>query len=240
MSLYKIANVYIEMNPKYNRTLNQAKAYLTDDKVKPNLTIDERIEPIIKEYEERYSHLSKEDVEYIIYGSAFYDTLLKYNGFMLHSSCVIVDDEAYLFSAPSGTGKSTHTQIYLKVFKERAKILNDDKPAIIIDNNNIYAYGTPFSGKTALNLNEFYPIKGICFIERSEDNFIEEMPSAKAIFNILNQTIRSITADKTDILLDYIDKVVKNVPIFRLGCNMEDSAAILSYTTMKNYKKHGN
>lgn len=240
MSLYKIANVYVEMSPRYNRTINQSKAYLTNDNVLPDLTINDNIYNVINTYHKQNPHLTIDEVEYILYGSYFYDTLLKYNGFMLHSSCVIVDNEAYLFSAPSGTGKSTHTQIYLKVFKDRAKILNDDKPAIIIENDKVFAYGTPFSGKTALNLNEHYPIKGICFIERSNYNFIEEMSSTKAIYNILNQTIRLLTEDKTDILLNYIDKVVKTIPIFRLGCNMEDDAAILSYTTMKNFKKHGN
>lgn len=237
MSLYKIAGIYVQMKPKYNRTLKQSIPYLSNDIKEPDIIFDEKLDKIVLESQELYKGLSIEDIEYMIYGACFYDTLLKHNGFMLHSSCVVVDNEAYLFSAPSGTGKSTHTQLYLKVFKERAKILNDDKPAIVIEDGQVLAYGTPFSGKTDLNLNEHYPIKGICFIERSKDNFIEEMASSKAIFNILNQTLRPKIDDKTDILLSYIDTLVKNVPIFRLGANMSDDAAILSFNTMKNFNK---
>ena len=81
---------------------------------------------------------------------------------LLHSSCVVYEDKAYLFSAPCGTGKSTHTQIWLKRFPG-AYILNDDKPAIRIMEDGVYAFGTPFSGKTDLNVNkgEMYALLGV-------------------------------------------------------------------------------
>lgn len=232
MSLYKIANIYVEMTPRFPKLINQAKAYLTNDNILPNLSFDEKINDNIIEFQKKNPHLSLEETEYILYGTKFYNELLKYNGFFLHSSCVVVDGFAYMFSAPSGTGKSTHTQLYLKVFKERAKILNDDKPAILIEDGKILAYGTPFSGKTDLNLNEAYPIKGICFIERDKTNHIHKMPSIKAIYNIFNQTIRPTDDTLSDLLLGYIDKVVENIPIYQLYCNMEDEAALVSFNKM--------
>lgn len=239
MSLYKIANIYVEMSPKYERLLNQAKQYLTADNVLPDLTIEESNMPSIIDFQKNNPHLTLDEVEYIIYGSRFYNELIKHNGFLLHSSCVVVDNYAYLFSAPSGTGKSTHTQLYLKIFGNRAKILNDDKPAILIENNKIMAYGTPFSGKTDLNLNEAYPIKGICFIERGNTNHIEEMPSIKAIYSIYDQTIRPTDETRASLLLDYIGKVVENIPIYKLYCNMEDEAALVSFNKM-NEKSESN
>lgn len=232
MSLYKIAKLYIEMSPKYSRLLNQAKPYLTSDNCLADIIFDEDIVLSIIEFQNKNPHLSLDEAEYIIYGSKFYNELIKHNGFLLHSSCVIVDDYAYCFSAPSGTGKSTHTQLYLKVFGNRAKILNDDKPAILIENNKIIAYGTPFSGKTDLNLNESYPIKGICFIERDLTNHIEKMPIIKAIYSIYDQTIRPTDENRADLLLKYIEKVVETIPVYKLYCNMEEEAALVSFNTM--------
>ena len=92
-----------------------------------------------------------------------------YNGCVLHSSSVVIDNEAYLFSAPSGTGKSTHASLWVKYLTEKEPyILNDDNPAIRIINGNIYAYGTPFSGKHDISVNQKAKLQGICFLKQSK------------------------------------------------------------------------
>ena len=79
-------------------------------------------------------------------GEAFYARLLQYDGMLLHASCVEKDGKAYLFSAKSGTGKSTHTHLWLRAFPD-SRIINDDKPAVRRMDGTFYACGTPFSGK---------------------------------------------------------------------------------------------
>ena len=81
-------------------------------------------------------YLNCEAIEYIYTGSYFHHLLLKYNGCMLHSSGVVVDGYAYLFSANSGTGKSTHTGLWLEHFKDKAYIINDDKPVLKKENDS--------------------------------------------------------------------------------------------------------
>mgnify|MGYP002518978495 FL=1 len=144
----------------------------------------------------------------------------------------VVDGKAYLFSAASGTGKSTHTQLWLKRFPG-SFILNDDKPAIRITEDGIFAYGTPFSGKTDLNVNTGVPIGGICVLQRGETNHIEKITVEEALFNILNQTVRPYNEEEMDKLLKTLDKVIENVPVYRLSCNMELEAAEVAYNGMK-------
>ena len=152
---------------------------------------------------------------------------------MLHSSAVIMDGRAYLFSATSGTGKSTHTELWQKVFgKDRAKILNDDKPAIRITRDGIFACGTPWSGKTDLNINEAVPLAGICFLERSEENWIKRIPGGSAIAKLLNQTIRPIDESEMSTLLTHVDKVLSEVPTYTMGCNISEEAAVMAYKAM--------
>lgn len=176
--------------------------------------------------------LSDDDCEVIGTAASFYMQLLRKNGFMLHSSAVELDGKAYFFSAPSGTGKSTHTRQWVKLFGERAHIINDDKPAIMIRENGITACGTPWSGKSDLNVNTEVPLRGICMLERSEHNFIEPLSADKAIFSILNQTVRPPLERDMDSLLTLLDRVVTDVPVWRMGCNISTDAAQIAYDAM--------
>ncbi len=232
MNLHRIAGITVDLGYKYDKMKKQAAAYHIDEDVKPDMTIYLSDDFLEKKHKEN-PHLSLEDCEYIFTSSIFYTGLLHYGGFMLHSSSVYMDGKAYLFSAASGTGKSTHTGLWQKVYgKDRAQILNDDKPAIRIGENGIFACGTPWSGKTDLNINVVAPIGGICFLERSEENWIKRVDGGSAILKLMNQTIRPTDANDMNKLLTHVDRVLTEVPVYMMGCNISDDAAILAFETM--------
>ena len=167
-------------------------------------------------------------------GSEFCTKLLDFDGFMLHASTVVLDGKAYLFSAPSGTGKSTHTQLWLKTFGEDgAYILNDDKPVIRVIDKKAYAFGTPWSGKTDQNKNEKVLLGGICFLERSEKNHIKEISAKEALYGILDQTIRPRDEEKMTKLLEVLDKTLNSTKVWRMGCNISEEAAKMAFDAMK-------
>ena len=232
---YNIADIIVDFDVQYPRLKRQIEDYKYDGDRKTNVKIRFE-EQFFKDRLIDFPHLDCDTIEYMFLGAEYYTALVHFNGMMLHSSCVVYDDKAYLFSAPSGTGKSTHTQLWLKRFPG-SYILNDDKPAIRITENGIYAYGTPFSGKTDLNVNTGVPIGGICVIERGETNKIETLPTDEALFSIMNQTVRPSKEDEMDKMLDTLDKVVSNVPVYRLSCNMDISAAEVAYDGMKGSQK---
>ena len=228
--IYKIAEVNVDMNTRYPRLLKQSEAYISDSteaQMKIHLS-DEFLEKCRKEN----PHLTLDDCEYIWMGSEFYNNLPVLGGFMVHASAVVHNQKAYLFSAPSGTGKSTHTQLWLKHFDD-AYILNDDKPAIRLTPEGFVVYGTPFSGKTDWNVNKAVPLGGICAIERSETNYIEKMPEDEALFRILNQTLRPYDENKMEILLKILDKLINNTPVYKLHCNMDPEAVDVAYKGME-------
>ncbi len=180
---------------------------------------------------------SRETCIFYAIGSIFYERLLNYDGFMLHSSAVILDGKSYLFSAPSGTGKSTHARLWQKCFGiDRVLILNDDKPAIRKIHNEFYSFGTPWSGKSNLNVNKSAPIQGIAFLERSDCNWIHRMDDAEAIGCLLNQTMRQNKVERLEQLLTLLDGLIKSVPIYKMGCTISEEAAITAYTTMSGGK----
>ena len=139
-----------------------------------------------------------------------------------------------MFSADPGTGKSTHTSLWLKYFGEdRAKIINDDKPAIRMIDDKLYVYGTPWSGKTDQNINMKVPIGAIVFLERSQDNWIKEIEPQEAIPLILQQTVRPEKEEVMIKLLDMLDIVLRRVKLYKLGCNMSEDAVKVSYNGIK-------
>lgn len=227
---YQIAELIFEMDPKFEPLISRSEKYLYHGKKAPLCTI-ELTEKGLQVYREKYPNASDGLIEYMITGSLFYRALLSESGLLLHSSAVALDGEAYLFSAPSGTGKSTHTALWLKEFPG-AEIINDDKPALRLLDGKIYVYGTPWSGKTDLSQNKKVPLKAISFLSRGEENKICPMPSAKAIPNLLSQTVRAGGKKMANALLDLIEKIIVNVPIYDFSCNINPEAAHVSYEAM--------
>jgi hypothetical protein len=240
MSLYDIAGLKVNMDLRFPFTLDRAKAYLVgEDAEKPDITVevsDEELERWIKRFK---SDEFSDQYEYMLAGGSFYRQILDFDGMMLHSSAVVVDGNAYLFSAKSGTGKSTHTELWLKLFGDKAYILNDDKPAIRYVDGALYAYGTPFSGKHDISRNTRVPLGGICFLSRAAENSICEMDKNDVIFNMLTQTLRRFPKERMDKMLTLLDKLLSNVGVYKLCCNMDISAAKLSYETMSGEKCNG-
>ena len=232
MALYDIAGLCVSMNAG-GRTLRQAEKYLSNDQNKtPDIEINvnnQRIENAKKDHPE----LDENDWEYLLTGSDFYTHLLDFDGMLLHSSCVVVDGFAYLFSADSGTGKSTHTNLWLEKFKGKAYILNDDKPAIRKIDGKIYACGTPWSGKYDISQPKIVPIAAIALLERSETNYIKPAETKKGVFTIFSQTVRRLNKEHINKLFDNVEMLFQNIPIYEFGCNISQDAVDVAYNTMK-------
>ncbi len=228
---YKIADIIVDLDVKHERLKKQIHDYIYEGERPTNIEVRYADELLIT-LQEKFSELDIPSLEYLFYGTEFYNALVHFNGILLHSSCVVNNGRAYLFSAPSGTGKSTHTQLWLKQYPD-AYILNDDKPAIRICPDGIYAYGTPFSGKTDLNVNTRMPIGGICMLSRGEENHIERISTEEALYGILSQTVRPSKEEEMDKVLATLDKIVRDTPVYKLACNMDISAAKVAYEFMK-------
>ena len=231
---YKIADLIVEYQAKFDITNKRSEKYrYNENKNDRNFKIIASDESIKKEMEEDELP-TPELAEYMIIGTNFYKGLLNYKGCLLHSSAVVIDNEAYLFSADCGVGKSTHTSLWLKYLsKKNPYILNDDKPAIRIMDDGIYVYGTPFSGKHDISQNTKAKLKGICFIERGNKNSIKRLQPKEAVTLFFEQTVRKLTKEQMLKLLDIMDIILKEIPIYKLYCDMSEEAVQLSYKTMR-------
>ena len=228
---YKIAGLTVEMD-SFGKTAEQAEAYAAPQQDETDIVISFDWQAM----KEKAPHLSDEDCQYLASGGSFYLQLINFDGFLIHSSAVVMDGKAYLFTAPCGTGKSTHTSLWLKEFGDRAFILNDDKPALRLTDGRFLVYGTPWSGKTAQNVNTCAPLGGVCLLNRGEKNEIRRISGTKAVFGILSQTVRPKNKEYMEKLLSLLGKLMDDVPIWELHCNMEPEAARVSYNAMSQAK----
>ena len=236
MSIYKIAGITVEMTPHYPTLARQSEVYKirSEEEAQMKLLLSEQY---LLEKQKQNPHLSLNDCEYIWHGFEFYRRLPFFGGVLLHASCIAVEGKAYLFSAPCGTGKSTHTTLWKQYFGDRAVYVNDDKPALCVRDGDIFACGTPFSGKTDLNTDLCVPVEGICFLERGEQNTIRKISAGEALPRFLSQTFRPSDPVGMEKALEILDTIFSIVPIYELHCNMSEEAVLTSYNGMKNGRK---
>jgi hypothetical protein len=161
------------------------------------------------------------------------EKMLDFDTLLFHGSAVAVDGEGYLFTAKSGTGKSTHTRLWRELFGERALMVNDDKPLIKISAEGATVYGTPWDGKHRLSTNTCVPLKAVCVLTRDTENHIERVTKPQAYAMLLQQSYRSANSDKMRKTLALLDRLAANTELYRLGCNMEIKAAEIAYDGMK-------
>ncbi len=228
---YNITGLIVELQPQGALLASRLKSYEYYGEKQADITFDVS-QKYYEDRNEEHKNLSYDECEYLWSGAYFYEQLTQFDGIMLHSSCVEYEGKAYLFSAPSGTGKSTHTHLWLK-YLPGSRIINDDKPAIRIVNGKAYAYGTPWSGKTNESVNEGVEIAGICFLSRGE-NKIKRICGVAAIKKFMDQTVRP--ADKTLMskMLDILNSILTEIPIYEMSCDMSEEAVRTAYEGMKS------
>lgn len=225
---YKIADLITEV-PAAGGMASRCKDYLTSQNTEPDIVIHADLYDA-----EKWKPLAEDRAIYMESGFQFYRQLLRFNGIMLHASAIEMDGWAYLFSGPSGVGKSTHTALWLDAFGQKASVINDDKPAIRFVDSYWFVYGTPWSGKNGINRNSKARLAGICFLKQGTSNRITQLTAKKAVPYFISQTThKKLSAENMEQMLNCVEKLVKEIPFYELECLPNIEAVQLSYETMR-------
>ena len=158
--------------------------------------------------------------------------IIDYNVLLFHSSVIAVDGKAYIFTAPSHTGKTTHTRLWLQHLPQ-AHVLNGDKPFLKVESDGrVLACGTPWQGKEHYGLNEILPLEAICLLGRDTTNHIERITFKEALDALIYQTHLPDNPLAMVKALQLIERIGQSLPLYRLGCNMDIEAARVSSQAM--------
>ena len=169
--------------------------------------------------------------------------------FLLHSACFDVDGVGVAFAAQSGTGKTTQMLNWQKYLGEKMTIVNGDKPIIRFFDKDFceqkgldipegtefgvpYAYGTPWTGKENLGCNMRTKLKHICFIERSETNFVTKIEKADAVERIMKQVYIPHDPEALRKTLELVNRLINSCDLWIIHCNMEPESAKIAYDTI--------
>ena len=226
-----LAGVPVRIIHKYEHIRALCEGYLTD--CEPLFSISVTDEEIEKENAITNGEFPLAICEATCIHRAVTRALVKHGVMLIHSAVITVDGEAFVFMAKSGVGKSTHIQLWQKVFGERAVVLNGDKPYFTFENGALMAHGTPWRGKEFLGQNMKAPVKGMCLLHRGLENEISPASSHDAVGQIFHQVL--LPQDGADLasFMIMMDKIIKTVPFYNLYCNMNDDAARVAYNGMK-------
>lgn len=223
----RIAELIVDI-PEAGDLVPRCKEYRVPEEQEPDIVLhleDFRLD--------LWKHFSDDFAIYAESGLFFHLKVLHYNGIAVHASAVELDGKAYLFSARSGTGKSTHTKLWESAFGDNAHIFNDDKPVLRNIDGKWYAYGTPWSGHGE-NINMKAPLAGICFLKQASHNTIRRLETSEAIQKLISQTLKQFRkVENLDLMLSRVGELVCKIPVFELENRPELEAARLSYETMR-------
>lgn len=169
----------------------------------------------------------------VAYGQAIpaYDTVL------IHASVVEKEGRGYAFLGKSGTGKSTHSRLWLDHIKG-TRLLNDDNPAVRVqDEGEVFVYGTPWSGKTPCYRNMGVTLKGIVRLHQASCNRLAWKEGKDALIALLPSST-SIRWNRTlfGLMANTLENILHRVPVGLLDCLPDREAALLCYSElMKKY-----
>lgn len=241
IGIYRLADRLIRISSDNERLCKMCEDYRADGQ--PDFSVSASFEDIAFEREQSDREAAAEGREPRAWSDAYLETLAvyrqiaermpAYDTVLFHGSAIAVDGMAYLFVAKSGTGKSTHARLWRELFGGRAVMINDDKPLVRISNDGATVYGTPWDGKHHLSSNTSAPLKAICVLERADENRIDSIAASDALPCMLRQCYRSADPEALVKTLSLIDRLMRNVGLYRMGCNMDIEAARIAYEAMR-------
>lgn len=241
-----LAGYTIAVSSIYDEVRTYCKDFLIPEQ-HPDIQIEITPEDIVYERMKSKKEAARMQQVETEYSDAYLETLAVYRKIakkllandvlLFHGSVVAVDGVGYLFTAASGTGKSTHTAYWREVFGERAVMINDDKPLLALVGTQVIAYGTPWNGKHRLGCNSAAPLKSICILKRGETNHLEHMERAKAYDTLYQQVYRPTEVAGMLKTLQLFERLLHSVELYQMTCTMNPEAAKIAYEGMKEKKE---
>ena len=238
--IMEIAGAVFRVQPMFQSTKEYCRPYLTDKE--PEFQVEVTPEDLVYEQTMLEREAVEEGLKIRKFKEPFLeratiqrkvaDYLVTRDTLMLHGSTVAVDGFAYLFTAPCGTGKSTHTRLWREVFGDRALMVNDDKPFLRFTDDQVLAYGSPWSGKHGLATNICVPLGGICLLHRGQENEIHPIAPQALMEMLLHQAHVPQNREMAEKAHELVWRLAERIALWEMHCNKEPEAAMVSYRAM--------
>ena len=231
----EVAGLATQVQPMFFSTKEYCRPYLTERE--PEFFVEVTAEDLICQQEALDKEADEEGLRRRKFTDPFLERtviqekiagqLLERDTLLLHGSTVAVDGQAYLFTAPCGTGKSTHTRLWRELFGDRAVMVNDDKVFLELRRDGVWAYGSPWMGKHGIGANISVPLKGICFLQRGTENTIQKADPQKWLPELIHQCFLP-----EERYASLVSRLAQRIPLWEMSCTKAPQAAAIAYEAM--------
>ena len=224
----KIANKVIEVNAFNETTKRYCRSFLSDDN--PDYTITMTEEDLKNESSNSNNGHVYVNEEISALYRKIADTLVEDGIIVFHGSSFIADNKGYIVTARSGVGKSTHVKLLSDYLGGKFSYINDDKPLLKVNDDEIIIYSSPWNGKERRGNNTSCALKGIIFLNRGIDNTYKKIINKEEIYiKLLSQIYLPKEKSKREKALKAADLILKNINFYEINVNMDIEAAKMSY-----------
>lgn len=179
-----------------------------------------------------YCGMDAKSIEFCLIYKDICDELPRFDAYMLHSAVVEYEGKAYAFCAKSGTGKTTHAQLWHKKLDGELQFINGDKPIIRFVDGIPIAYGSPWNGKENRGDNISAPLNGICFLVRGDVPAIRRVDKKEGVFRLLCASHKPRCRELAEAFYNCVGKTIENVKLYELSCDVSEKSAELSFNEM--------
>ena len=236
----KIAGQVARVKSLFESTRDYCRQYLTEET--PDFAVEVTREDLAFEQEAALEEARLEGFRPRIFTDPFLERaaiqrkvaehLIADGVLLFHGSAVAVDGEGYLFTARSGTGKSTHTRLWRQAFGDRAVMVNDDKPFLKITDRGVWICGSPWSGKHGLDANITVPLKGLCLLERGPEDRIQRASARELEERLLHESYCPPDPARQEAFCALVKALGENTALWRMECTKDLRAAHTAYDAM--------
>ena len=223
---------------RFESVKNYCKNYITEsrDTVGSVAVSEEKIDREIAATDE---DVTREYAESVCIYREIAELLPDFDRAVFHGAAITYKDKGFIFTAPSGTGKSTHIKLWRKYLGDSVDIVNGDKPILMADTDSVSVHSSPWCGKEGWNKNRSAELSAICIIQRGLKNRIKKISGGDALTYLIKQIYRPKNPLALAKTLELFDRILKKVPVFVLECDMSEEAVKTSFEAMtgEEYKK---
>ena len=233
----KLADVAIGIHGRYEYLREYCRDYLTVEMPEMEISLTE--EDILAESSQTGDGgaFSLDYLESLAALRKIAEQMPQRNRFLMHGAVLAWRGKGYMFTAPSGTGKSTHLALWKKYLGDEVEIVNGDKPLLSVEGDEVRVYGTPWAGKEHWQTNVSVPLCGICFLRRGSTNQIYRVQPVEALPMLMQQVYYTGNPESAGRTLELLDQVFKCVPMYRLECDISRNALKCSFEGMVRDEK---
>ncbi len=229
-----VAGVTVEIHHQYDAVRLQCEDYLSDPGAAPRFIAAATQERMAAEMADLQTPIPADMVESLCILRAIAEQMPALGRAVFHGAAIEYKGSGVLFTAPSGTGKSTHIALWRRAFGDDVQIVNGDKPLLWCKEDGVWVCSTPWAGKENWQRNVNVPLRALCLLERGREDTMRPIDPSEVLGRLLSQIYLPRGAEAAAATLELADALLTRIPVFLLSCTPSIHAAEVAFDTLKD------